>query len=63
MTIGCKGLSTKTPCNIYQWNNDVDPTQPTGTLGAKMYCVKAGHPCYGCMEKGYPDKFEAFVKM
>lgn len=58
MTIGCKGLSTKTPCNIYGWNNEVP-----SLAGKKLYCTAAGHPCYGCMEKGYPDKFESFVKM
>lgn len=51
MTLGCKGISTKTPCNIYQWNNH------------QTYCVKANHPCYGCMEKGAPDKMEPFVKI
>jgi hydrogenase small subunit len=62
MTIGCKGLSTKTPCNIYGWNKDVSGLTPAGAL-PKLYCTAAGHPCYGCMEKGYPDKFAPFVKM
>ncbi len=51
ITLGCKGLSTKTPCNAYKWNYK------------QTWCVKANHPCYGCTEKGAPDKTSPFVKV
>jgi len=40
---GCKGHYTYADCPIRQWNNGVS------------WCLKAGSPCLGCVEPGFPD--------
>ncbi|MDO5077215.1 hydrogenase small subunit [Corynebacterium sp.] len=46
--VGCKGPSTFSPCPIVQWN--LKSGWPIG----------AGHPCIGCTEKDFFDKFTPF---
>ncbi|GAA4782937.1 hydrogenase small subunit [Corynebacterium canis] len=46
--VGCKGPSTFSPCPIIQWN--LKSGWPIG----------AGHPCIGCTEKDFFDKFTPF---
>jgi hydrogenase small subunit len=41
--LGCKGPVTYADCPIRQWNNGVN------------WCIKAGGPCLGCVEPGFPD--------
>ena len=41
--LGCKGHYTYADCPLRQWNNGVN------------WCVKAGSPCLGCVEPGFPD--------
>ncbi|NQT00242.1 MAG: hydrogenase small subunit [Candidatus Omnitrophica bacterium] len=40
---GCKGHYTYADCPLRQWNNGLN------------WCVKAGSPCLGCVEPGFPD--------
>ncbi|WP_448852825.1 hydrogenase small subunit [Corynebacterium sp. 335C] len=46
--VGCKGPSTFSPCPIIQWN--LKSGWPIG----------AGHPCIGCTERDFFDKFTPF---
>ncbi|MDR3359327.1 MAG: hydrogenase small subunit [Bifidobacteriaceae bacterium] len=46
--VGCKGPSTFSPCPIFQWN--LHTSWPIG----------AGHPCIGCTEKDFFDRFTPF---
>lgn len=46
--VGCKGPSTFSPCPIVQWN-----------LGTS-WPIGAGHPCIGCTEKHFFDRFTPF---
>jgi len=46
--VGCKGPSTFAACPIVQWN--LHTSWPIG----------AGHPCIGCTEKDFFDKFTPF---
>lgn len=46
--VGCKGPSTFSPCPIVQWN--LKAGWPIG----------AGHPCIGCTEKHFFDRFTPF---
>ncbi|MFC5938553.1 hydrogenase small subunit [Corynebacterium choanae] len=48
--VGCKGPSTFSPCPIVQWN--MHTSWPIG----------AGHPCIGCTEKHFFDRFTPFYK-
>lgn len=41
--VGCKGHYTYADCPLRQWNSGVN------------WCVKAGSPCLGCVEPGFPD--------
>ena len=41
--LGCKGHYTYADCPLRLWNNGVS------------WCVKAGSPCLGCVEPGFPD--------
>ena len=41
--VGCKGHYTYADCPLRQWNNGVN------------WCIKAGSPCLGCVEPGFPD--------
>lgn len=71
--IGCKGLYTRSLCGVHGWNNmqpqnDAGAVLPAGGQtfpGAKggSHCTSAGHPCMGCTEPGYPDRFVPFVKI
>ena len=49
--VGCKGPSTFSPCPIIQWN--MKSGWPIG----------AGHPCIGCTEKDFFDKFTPFYEV
>lgn len=46
--VGCKGPSTFSPCPIIQWN--------MGT----SWPIGAGHPCIGCTERDFFDRFTPF---
>ena len=41
--VGCKGHYTYADCPLRQWNNGVN------------WCIRAGSPCMGCVEPGFPD--------
>lgn len=41
--VGCKGHYTYADCPLRLWNNGLN------------WCVKAGSPCLGCVEPGFPD--------
>ncbi len=46
--VGCKGPSTFSPCPIVQWNDRTS------------WPIAAGHPCIGCTEKDFYDRFTPF---
>ena len=46
--MGCKGPGTFSPCPIVQWNEHTS------------WPIGAGHPCIGCTEKDFFDKFTPF---
>ncbi len=46
--VGCKGPSTYSPCPIVQWNM------------RSGWPIGAGHPCIGCTEKDFFDRFTPF---
>lgn len=48
--VGCKGPSTFSPCPIIQWN--LKSGWPIG----------AGHPCIGCTERDFFDRFTPFYE-
>ena len=48
--IGCYGMSTHADCAKRGWNSS------RLTIGKKMHCIEAGHPCISCTEPGYPFK-------
>jgi len=48
--VGCKGHYTYADCSLRQWNNGVN------------WCVKAGSPCLGCAEPGFPDFTSPFYE-
>ncbi|MFH1791547.1 MAG: hydrogenase small subunit [Candidatus Omnitrophota bacterium] len=47
---GCKGHYTYADCSLRQWNSGVN------------WCVRAGSPCLGCVEPGFPDFTSPFYK-
>jgi hydrogenase small subunit len=49
--VGCKGPSTFSACPIIQWN--MHTSWPIG----------AGHPCIGCTEKDFFDRFTPFYQV
>lgn len=49
--VGCKGPSTFSPCPIIQWN--LKSGWPIG----------AGHPCIGCTEKHFFDRYTPFYNV
>lgn len=49
--VGCKGPSTFSPCPIVQWN--MKSGWPIG----------AGHPCIGCTERDFFDRFSPFYQV
>lgn len=48
--MGCKGPSTFSPCPITKWN-----------LGTS-WPIGAGHPCLGCTEKAFFDRYTPFYQ-
>ena len=70
--IGCKGPSVNSLCGVHGWNGQ-QPENIQSTASVDAYgvasirgkqggnCIMAGHPCMGCTEQGYPDKFVPFV--
>jgi hydrogenase small subunit len=70
--IGCKGPHTNSTCGVHGWNGQ-QPENRRGTASVDSHgvaeygkkqggnCIMAGHPCMGCTEPGYPDKFVPFV--
>jgi len=48
--MGCKGPSTFSACPIIQWNQHTS------------WPIGAGHPCLGCTEKHFFDKFTPFYR-
>lgn len=70
--IGCKGPSVNSLCGVHGWNGQ-QPENRQATDSVDGYsvaefgkkqggnCIMAGHPCMGCTEPGYPDKFVPFV--
>lgn len=44
LLLGCKGPITSADCPTRLWNN------------GRNWCIKAGAPCLGCTEPGFPDK-------
>ena len=70
--IGCKGPAVKSLCGMHGWNaqqpqNDTSwefglaAVNPAAGGNRGGHCTRAGHPCMGCTEKGYPDSFVPFV--
>ena len=49
--VGCKGPSTFSPCPIVQW------TMKSG------WPIGAGHPCIGCTERDFFDRFSPFYQV
>ncbi|MDR1427809.1 MAG: hydrogenase small subunit [Bifidobacteriaceae bacterium] len=49
--MGCKGPSTFSACPIFQWN--LHTSWPIG----------AGHPCIGCTERHFFDRFTPFYRV
>ena len=49
--VGCKGPSTFSACPVFQWN--LHTSWPVG----------AGHPCIGCTEKDFWDRFSPFYRV
>lgn len=69
--LGCKGFSTNSDCAFggprgagegstkgRGWNVSSRDSNSNPTTGNS--CINNGHPCMGCTEKGYPDKFSPF---
>jgi hydrogenase small subunit len=48
--VGCKGPDTFSPCPTIKWN-----------LGTS-FPIDAGHPCIGCTEKNFFDRFTPFYQ-
>ena len=46
--VGCKGPDTFSPCPIIQWNSHT------------AFPISAGHPCLGCTEMHWEDRFSPF---
>jgi len=70
--IGCKGPAVKSLCGMHGWNAQQPHNNETWEFGLAAanpaangnrggHCTRAGHPCMGCTEKGYPDSFVPFV--
>lgn len=48
--LGCKGPFTDAQCPYHAWNSGVN------------WCIRAGHPCIGCTEPDFPDRFSPFFR-
>lgn len=70
--IGCKGPAVKSLCGAHGWNAQqphnsalvefgLSEANAVGNGFSGGHCTRAGHPCMGCTEKGYPDSFVPFV--
>ncbi len=46
-SLGCKGRTTNSDCNIRLWNN-------------ASTCTRSGSPCIGCSDPGFPDSMMPF---
>jgi len=55
--IGCKGPKTQSDCSYRQWHSPA-----YGEFGVN-WCVGAGAPCQGCVQKDFPDKQSPFVNI
>jgi hydrogenase small subunit len=49
--VGCRGPNTFAPCPIIRWNLSAD------------WPIGAGHPCIGCTEVGFYDRFTPFYEV
>jgi hydrogenase small subunit len=49
--VGCRGPDTFAPCPILRWNL------------AQDWPIGAGHPCIGCTEVGFYDRFTPFYEV
>lgn len=49
--LGCRGPMTRANCAIRKWNDGVN------------WPVEDNTPCIGCVNKGFPDVMEPFVKL
>jgi hydrogenase small subunit len=49
--VGCRGPNTFAPCPIIRWNL------------AQDWPIGAGHPCIGCTEVGFYDRFTPFYQV
>jgi hydrogenase small subunit len=49
--VGCRGPNTYAPCPIIRWNLSQD------------WPIGAGHPCIGCTEVGFYDRFTPFYEV
>ncbi len=67
--LGCKGYSTGADCAFggpgstqgRGWNKARSGALGDGALVCRNSCINNGHPCMGCTEKGYPDKYSPFL--
>lgn len=50
--VGCKGMRTSSDCPVWKWNS------PGYNAAGVNWCVGAGAPCQGCVQKGFPDWFQ-----
>jgi len=54
---GCKGMKTSADCAFRKWN------APGFNQGGVNWCVGAGAPCQGCVQKGFPDMFSPILNL
>jgi len=54
---GCKGPRTQSDCPTRKW------LSPGFGLPGVNWCVGAGAPCQGCVQKGFPDAFMPFLSI
>lgn len=48
--LGCKGITAYSDCPERGWNNKTN------------WCIRAGAPCLGCSEPGFPDESSPFYE-
>ena len=51
LNLGCRGPMTKADCAVRKWNDRVN------------WPVEDNTPCIGCVNKGFPDEVESFIKL
>jgi len=54
---GCKGPRTQSDCSYRKWQSP-----GFGQVGVN-WCVGAGAPCQGCVQKGFPDTYSPFLNL